>query len=525
MQNKPFLRNQDPYFLAIVAIATIAGFTSLYLYYSWGLTLEYGDAVGHQMIARRTATGLTPGFSQLGTVWPLLPHLIMLPFVANDRLYTTGLGGSIPSVFYYIATVGYVYRTARLITKGDRAGAFIATMFITSSLNLLYMQATPMTEPLLLLCFSAAMYYLRSWTEYRQRGDLIKTGLALLAGTLTRYEGWIYVGAIGMFLLYYAFGQKWRRKRILGYLLMFLLWPIAGIMFWMGTGFVLLGDLLSFMRSDYAKPSNWVQNEAAEGHVIIALKTYILATIHVASWPGVLLGLIGLTYFLYKTRGDYKESSLLTTWFPIFFFVIALYLGQRPMHVPEISGDSYNERFALQMLLPITLVAAYLARERAGKLLVGILVISSVVVMLPNHIVTLNEPIVFRSSTKQAVQEQTAEWFSQSYDGRSLILMENYGNEIVQSDTKVLDHSVYEGTYKLHTSSDIKVWGAALKDPARYNIEWIYARKPRTDVEDYGDKVYQNLHSPTTPTDLSSYTLVFENSEALIYRRTLVRRP
>jgi len=33
------------------------------------LTLAYGDAISHMMIARRVVAGRTPGLAQLGTTW------------------------------------------------------------------------------------------------------------------------------------------------------------------------------------------------------------------------------------------------------------------------------------------------------------------------------------------------------------------------------------------------------------------------------------------------------------------------
>jgi hypothetical protein len=392
-------------------------------------------------------------------------------------------------------------------------------MFIALNLNLLYMQATPMTEPLLLLWFAVACFYVRRWVGSRQTGDMVKAGFAMGFGALTRYEGWVFVFFLLTYILYFALRDRWSRGKIEGNLIMFLFWPTIAVGGWMVNGGLLLGNLLSFQNGDYAKPSNWVQNEMADGHFWIALKTYVLATAHVASIPGVILGIIGLVYFVYRTRFDPKESSILIPLFPLIFFPVALFMGQRPMHVPEINGDSYNERFALQMLIPIALLAAYLARTRVGKLLVGGLVIASVAVMLPNNIVTLNEPIAFRNTPKQAQQEVTAAWFSNHYDGKSLILMENYGNEVVQFPSRVLDNTVYEGTYRIK-GGEIKLWGEALKNPARYNIEWIYARKPNAASPD-GDKVFQNIHAIENPTNLSEYTAIYEDNEAIVYRRTL----
>ena len=59
--------------------------------------LNYGDAVAHLHIARRVLDSRFPGFSQLGSVWLPLPHILLIPFVQNYQWWATGLAGVIPS--------------------------------------------------------------------------------------------------------------------------------------------------------------------------------------------------------------------------------------------------------------------------------------------------------------------------------------------------------------------------------------------------------------------------------------------
>ena len=68
-----------------------------YYFYRTGATLYSGDAEAHLNIARRIIDSRTPGWSQMGTTWLPLPHLLMIPFVRRDDLWRTGLAGAIPS--------------------------------------------------------------------------------------------------------------------------------------------------------------------------------------------------------------------------------------------------------------------------------------------------------------------------------------------------------------------------------------------------------------------------------------------
>ena len=63
--------------------AIVFGFISLSLNTLHGTMLLYGDAVAHLGIARRILDTNNPGIGNLGGVWLPLPHLLMLPFVAE----------------------------------------------------------------------------------------------------------------------------------------------------------------------------------------------------------------------------------------------------------------------------------------------------------------------------------------------------------------------------------------------------------------------------------------------------------
>jgi len=66
-------------------------------FYRTGSTLYAGDGEAHLNIARRIVDSRTPGWSQVGTTWLPLPHLLMIPLVRNDWMWRTGLGGAIVS--------------------------------------------------------------------------------------------------------------------------------------------------------------------------------------------------------------------------------------------------------------------------------------------------------------------------------------------------------------------------------------------------------------------------------------------
>ena len=128
---------------------------------TWGWAnhalLNYGDAVAHLHIARRVFDCHQPRLSQLGSVWLPLPHILMLPFVQVYSWWANGIAGIVPSALAYIAACAGLYRLARKWMTP--AASAIALVFFAANPNMLYLQATAMTEPL----FVCEMIWMIVW--------------------------------------------------------------------------------------------------------------------------------------------------------------------------------------------------------------------------------------------------------------------------------------------------------------------------------------------------------------------------
>ena len=80
-----------------------------------GVTLYSGDAEAHLDIARRIVDSLTPGWSQVGTTWLPLPHLLMMPLVRNDWLWRTGLAAPSPPASAMTLAAAFLFAAVRRI--------------------------------------------------------------------------------------------------------------------------------------------------------------------------------------------------------------------------------------------------------------------------------------------------------------------------------------------------------------------------------------------------------------------------
>src|SRR5579871_2137652 len=94
---------------AVLALLALWSAVCVWFCFARGYICYYGDAEAHLNIARRILDSRTPGYDELGTVWLPLPHLLMLPFAANDALWRTGLAGAIPSALCFVAAGAFLY--------------------------------------------------------------------------------------------------------------------------------------------------------------------------------------------------------------------------------------------------------------------------------------------------------------------------------------------------------------------------------------------------------------------------------
>lgn len=159
-----------------------------------GLTLSHFDARAHLVVARRILDSLTPGWQQIGAVWLPLPHVLNMIPVQVDAWYRSGAS----AVALSVASTGLTaWAIARLIVKctGSIAGAATAAALFIANPNLLYIQSTPMTEPLLFATAFLTLASLAEWIDRGIGGWPTAPGLALAAMCLTRYEGWIIAAA------------------------------------------------------------------------------------------------------------------------------------------------------------------------------------------------------------------------------------------------------------------------------------------------------------------------------------------
>jgi hypothetical protein len=192
--------------LVIAAAALLAGSAAAVYYARAGLALSHYDARAHLVVARRILDSLMPGWQQIGAVWLPFPHLLNMLPVQVDAWYRSGASAIAISVISMAAGAWALASFIIQRTGSIAAGAAAAALLLVNP-NVLYLQSTPMTEPLLFGTTLVAVALVANWVDRDAPNWPCAAGLAVAAASMTRYEAWPVCAA----LLALAFAVLLRR--------------------------------------------------------------------------------------------------------------------------------------------------------------------------------------------------------------------------------------------------------------------------------------------------------------------------
>ena len=248
-----------------------------YLLYKWGHTFVCGDAVSHLYIPRTLFDNQPYNtFANLGTVWLPMFHLLVVPLISIDPLCTTGFAGTIINSFM---TGGICVVLYRLIGE-KKLGILASALFMCNAFTLTY-GATPMMEQTAIFFTVLAAYYFKRYWEKDDTVEFMKCSLALIFGTLTRYEAWAVA-----FLVIFFFTLR-ELKNGQSYRVAYAHLPLWGIFAWVFWNLAIFRDPLMFIRQPgsvtFRNVSLWlVTNYVFQGVFAISGALGLLAILSIA---------------------------------------------------------------------------------------------------------------------------------------------------------------------------------------------------------------------------------------------------
>ena len=343
---------------AAISVAAISC-AALYFFYHRGYLLYYGDAECHLDIARRIIDSRTPGYEQLGTVWLPLPHLLMLPLVARDDLWRSGLAGAIPAAGCFVLAAAFLFAAVRRVFQ-SLAPAIAAAALFALNPNLLYLQSTPMTEAVFFATLMGLLYFTVRFQQKQSLWAVMGAGLAGLAGTLTRYEGWFVLPFAALFLLMTA-----RRRRIVPALVFSILVVIGPL--WFGFyNWWIYGNAFEFYSGPYsAQAIQGGLSYPGNGDWKTASLYFRTAVQSCVGAPLYWLGVAGIVAAL-KKRAWWPMALLIL---PSIFYVWSMHSsGASPIFLPSLPPYSYyNARYGMAALPLACFAAAALVSFARGR--------------------------------------------------------------------------------------------------------------------------------------------------------------
>ncbi len=320
-----------------------------------GWTLYYGDAEAHLNIARRVLDSRTPGYNQIGTPWLPLPVALTMLFVQYDPWWRNGLAGAIPSSACFVLACAFLFATVRRVT-GSSAAAFASAGILALNPNLLYLQATPMTEPIFLAAFMALLYFTILFRDTQSMWSAAGAGFASCAASLSRYEGWVLIPFVALYFLFAARRQKLRVAIVFG--------AIASLapIYWILHNWWMYWNPLEFFDGPYS--AKGIYQRALAQHMPASPGDhdwkkswqFFRTTARVCvGWGAVLIGAVGFLGSIWKRA----LWPLFLTAIPPVFYIWRMHAGESPIFMPGLWFSSYyNTRYALSVLPMLAIAGA-----------------------------------------------------------------------------------------------------------------------------------------------------------------------
>ena len=518
--------------------AIVASITSFLIYLHRGEILLFGDAVAHINIARRVFDSRYPGLLQLGTVWLPLPHLLMMPFVIVNSWWQNGAAASIPSMIAYVLGVAGIFRLVRDAMAGteisetkSKLTAYFAAAIYGLNPNLLYLQATAMTESLYLALFIWAIVNFGGfWRAIGEENDksealvgpsLRKCGIYLFGACLTRYDGWFVAAIMAAVVVLVYFrtasteltkGSEIPPRKIAKQLLVFLLLVSAAPVTWLVYNGIVYRNPLEFANGPYSAKAI-EQKTAVPGfpphpgsHNLVVAGAYFsksgLFSMAEGNWQQgwLWLAVLGTAWVLWQKN---RLAPLLLLWLPLPFYMLSVAYGGVPIYVPTWWPFSfYNIRYGVQLLPALAVFVAIAASfvvsmmvTDTGKRMIAMLAVGFVVVSYAG--VWRSGPVAFReawvnSRTRLQLENQLTGELKKLPRNSTLLMYlgEHVGS--LQDAGIPLRRAISESSHRVwvQPADAGGLWERTLADPPAH-VDFVIAFE--------GDPVWRAVHDRNLP--------------------------
>jgi hypothetical protein len=481
-----------------------------------GLTLAHYDARAHLVVARRILDNLTPGWEQIGGVWLPLPHVLNMLPVQVDAWYRTGVSGVAISILSMALASGSLAAII-LRTTGSAVAAMTGAALLMLNPNVLYLQSTPMTEPLLFGLTLLSIAATAAWLDRIRPPDnghpvaahdaqpvdggrrTLVPGVALAGACLTRYEAWPIAAALLALALAVLLrrGAKWTGALV--DVARLALWPLIAIAVFSINSRWTVGEW--FVSAGFFVPDN----TAALGRPLVALGQ-------------VLGGLTQLAGTLLPTAGCL--GALLVAWAWVrsrqrapLVLLLALFAAAALPVSAYLQGHPFRIRYDAPLVIAsAALAAAGIALLwRMVRIPVAIALVGLMMWQTPP--LDLEAPLIVesqREARSMAGRRALTAFLQQHYDGAGIMMsmgsLGHYMHDLSLAGFDIKDF-LHEGNGE--------IWTYAMLGPHGH-AGWLIIEGSA----EGGDALHQ---AAARPRWLDGFEPVAEGGGATLYRATGMR--
>jgi len=475
-------------------LAAILGTYGASVYWRAGLSLSHYDSKAHLVVARRIFDSIAPSWEQIGAVWLPLPHVLNALPVQIDWMYRTGASAIAMSIACFAVTVACISAIVRA-ANGTRTGAVLAAALFAFNPNVLYLQSTPMTEPLLFALAALAVLHLVQWAAADALPIRRAAGWTIVLACLTRYEAWPIVGA-AMALAALA---KWQRGAAFGgvarEIAKLAAYPAATVLFFMGMSFASTGSW--FVTGGFYVPDPKLQGQLGavwdairEGVVLLAGATFVDA----AEICAALLLLFAVTRRQWVVM-TVPLALLAAVALPIYAFY---------------SGHPFRIRYEIPLILgAATCMGAAVSMLRLAVPLAAIPLLFFIVREAPPF--DRDAPMIVEAQLDRAngiARRAVTECLQRDYDGTTIMASMGSLAHYMQE----LSHAGFDIADFLHEGSG-PIWQQAYYYEPSPFVGWVLIEE----AAEGGDMLFQKQQS--WPGFLAGYERVCSGGNVALYRR------
>ncbi len=479
-------RGEDDFSWIVFSVVVVLGILTACILYHLGKfsLVYYGDAVSHEVGARRLVDWRDPGLQQLGTVWLPIPHFLLLPFVLIDFLFTSGFAGVAVSLPSLAMTSLILYKLAKFGTDQVLAIVPLAVAFLhASNPNILYMGLMPMTESPFLLFFVASAYFFERWREQPQHlKSLAACSVFVVLATMSRYEGWI----LPVFLVPFSVAlllrsELTRRDKIRGSIM-----AVAsggGILLWIAYNALHYGNPLEFANAEYYSAASQAlqrPNRAALYlHPLNVLSMYGMMASRIFGSLLLVAGAAGGVVLCATKEARRRLPLCIMLALPPSFTVVSLFFG-----VAEMS-EWFNSRYLILLSPLLVSLTAILFNSfrvaRAQRYRWAVVVCIVVLFVYPwslplkGTVTTYNEGLSGFKYKMNPLAVQTGEVLRSVYDGGHIIIMTGSAQEHRIMLTSGIHLNVFD---EMIESSG---WKQSSEQPWLYGRWMVIGKEPDSD--------------------------------------------